>query len=299
MEQQQQSQDKLYPDGPRRAPQLPYDIQVENLDMEVRPGENIAKGWEPWSAHDDGFEKPEFVALKLNDRLVQGIVAESRYDVAFSQQAKVEPGLGVTFTMQFRVDPREQSDRNRPQGMVVGVGIDPLGRTEPRGDTVQWALRDLSYSRMVMTSVTAIAQSKVISLFVRSVAFLPGSSTAAGLGSGRVCNPKVCARDHYDRTYVLLPPNASEAMWIQAAQAAALRRWTLGGSADDAGLGSILLGRQQTRVIAIDPEDWPNGGLTAAWYNIHYDPGVTFVEVASSQLSDPNGFVQFIENIPV
>lgn len=295
-EQKQQPEGKPYSGGPRRAPKFPYDIQVQNIEMEVPPGANIAQGWEPWSATDDGFEKPELGALELNGRRVQGVIAEHRYDVAFRQQAQVEPGLGVTFRMQFRVDPGQHSDRPRPQAMVVGVGIDPHGNSDPRGDTVQWALRDLAYSRVVTASVTATAQSEVITLFVRSIAFLPGSGTASGLGSTRVCYPDVCARDRYDRTYILLPPGASANMWGQAANAAALNRWTLGGSADDAGLASILLGKQNTRVIAVDPAGWPDGGLTGGWYDMNYSPGVTFVTAESWRLADPHAFVQFVDN---
>jgi len=80
-------------------------------------------------------------------------------------------------------------------------------------------------------------------------------------------------RVQYERTYVLLPPAADHA-WAGAVVEATWgsRRWTLGGSADDAGIGDL----DYRRVVAINPSGW--AGDLAAFYEEHY-PGVKYVPV--------------------
>lgn len=62
-------------------------------------------------------------------------------------------------------------------------------------------------------------------------------------------------REQYERTYVLLPPGAGD-VWFQAISDSGIwarRRWTVGGSADDAGIGPT-----KRRVIAVNPQMWPS-----------------------------------------
>ncbi len=77
----------------------------------------------------------------------------------------------------------------------------------------------------------------------------------------------------YERTYVLLPPQADRA-WAEAVVAATwdTRRFTVGGSADDAGIGDLPV----RRVMAVNPEGWP--GDLAAFFTEYY-PGVALVPV--------------------
>jgi hypothetical protein len=82
-------------------------------------------------------------------------------------------------------------------------------------------------------------------------------------------------REQYERVYVLLPPDAGkewalavvEATWDRAA-------YTIGGSADDAGIGDL----DHRTVIAINPHEWGPGedgtGLEG-FFRRHY-PGVEF-----------------------
>lgn len=81
-------------------------------------------------------------------------------------------------------------------------------------------------------------------------------------------------RVQYRRTYVLLPPDA-DAEWAHAVIDARWDsdRWTLGGSADDSGLGAL----DYRRVIAVNPDLWPDV-LTQAWFDEYY-PGVDFVTI--------------------
>ncbi|MBN1954504.1 MAG: M23 family metallopeptidase [Anaerolineae bacterium] len=85
--------------------------------------------------------------------------------------------------------------------------------------------------------------------------------------------PRGLPRSQYMRTYVLLPPDAS-ATWARAAIEATWdqHRLTVGGSADDAGIGDLDF----RRVIAINPEGWE--GDLAAFFARYY-PGVIYVPI--------------------
>ncbi len=80
-------------------------------------------------------------------------------------------------------------------------------------------------------------------------------------------------RAPYARTYVLLPPDA-DATWAEAVVEATWERYrfTVGGSADDAGIGDLRV----RRVIAINPARWD--GDLGAFFQIHY-PGVEWIAV--------------------
>jgi hypothetical protein len=84
-------------------------------------------------------------------------------------------------------------------------------------------------------------------------------------------------REQYDRTYVLLPPDAGPE-WVRAileSGAWERRRWTIGGSADDAGIGALL----SKTVIAINPQKWP--GDLEAFFRQYY-PGTRYVPLVAA-----------------
>lgn len=73
-------------------------------------------------------------------------------------------------------------------------------------------------------------------------------------------------REPYARTYVLLPPGAGRE-WVEAildSGAWDRRRWTIGGSADDAGIGAL----EDKTVIAVNPAAWP--GDLEAFFRTYY-----------------------------
>jgi hypothetical protein len=92
--------------------------------------------------------------------------------------------------------------------------------------------------------------------------------------------PSDAARLHYKRVYVLLPPTA-DLKWLQAAAKGSFDgRFTIGFSADDAGLGEL----ESRHVLAVNPHHWPDV-LTASWFKQHY-PGVEFTAVVANTPSD-------------
>lgn len=77
-------------------------------------------------------------------------------------------------------------------------------------------------------------------------------------------------RDQYKRVYVLLPPNAG-VEWAQAVIEATWdqRGWTVGRSADDAGVGDL----ERRVVVAVNPGGWPDD--LKAFFETYY-PGVVY-----------------------
>ena len=80
-------------------------------------------------------------------------------------------------------------------------------------------------------------------------------------------------REQYKRTYVLLPPDAGAA-WALAVVGGAWdrHRYTIGGSADDAGIGDLDV----RRIVAVNPGKWPSD--LRAFFAEHYS-GVEYIPV--------------------
>jgi hypothetical protein len=83
-------------------------------------------------------------------------------------------------------------------------------------------------------------------------------------------------REQYRREFVLLPPGASKE-WAQAVIDATWdeHNYTIGNSADDAGVGDL----DERVVIAINPTQWPSDLKT--FYEQHY-PGVQYHAIQAS-----------------
>lgn len=92
--------------------------------------------------------------------------------------------------------------------------------------------------------------------------------------------PSSAARTAYRRVYVLLPPTADAAWFAAAARGGFDGRFTIGFSADDAGIGDF----ETRHVLAVNPHHWPDV-LTASWYQQHY-PGVTFTPIVAHAPED-------------
>ena len=92
--------------------------------------------------------------------------------------------------------------------------------------------------------------------------------------------PSGAPRLDYHRVYVLLSPTADRKWLAAAAQGSFDGRYTIGFSADDAGVGE-LPGRH---VLAVNPHHWPET-LTAAWFHKNY-PGTRFTAVVANTPED-------------
>jgi len=100
------------------------------------------------------------------------------------------------------------------------------------------------------------------------------------LSKAAALQPKGDPRIAYQRVYVLLPPTADEKWLVAAARGSFSGRYTVGFSADDAGLGLL----EKRQVLAVNPHHWPEP-LTAGWFHEHY-PGTVFSAVVANAPAD-------------
>jgi len=107
------------------------------------------------------------------------------------------------------------------------------------------------------------------------------SDSAEASVSFEVMAPRGKPREPYERTYVLLPPKA-DAEWARAVVEATWdeHRYTLGGSADDAGIGDLDV----RRVMLVNAAGWGGERVMREWYAEWY-PGVdlSFVNADSPE----------------
>jgi murein DD-endopeptidase MepM/ murein hydrolase activator NlpD len=104
--------------------------------------------------------------------------------------------------------------------------------------------------------------------------------------------PRGQPREPYARTYVLLPPNAGAA-WARAVVDAAwdTHRFTIGGSADDAGIGDLDF----RRVVAVNPTAWGNNLFL--FFETHY-PGAIYVPVKAESPTKLKAALETLPKLP-
>jgi len=147
---------------------------------------------------------------------------------------------------------------------VVGATIFTWGNFGP-----PWLHFDVAGTE-VATKLIAYTQADPAQPFV-----YPG---AEGESEGEAEIPRGLPRVQYDRTYVLLPPTA-DAAWARAVVESTWdqRRCTIGGSADDAGVGDLDV----RRVLAINPQEWQGDQSLEEFYAQYY-PGVEYRAITAA-----------------
>ncbi len=103
--------------------------------------------------------------------------------------------------------------------------------------------------------------------------------------------PHGLPREQYPRTYVLLPPGAGRE-WVEAILSSGAwdrYRWTIGGSADDAGIGALDI----RTVIAVNPSLWP--GDLQQFFQTYY-PGIRYIPI---QANSPQELAQQLQTLNV
>ena len=97
-------------------------------------------------------------------------------------------------------------------------------------------------------------------------------------GGTGVSGPRGLPRAQYTRTYVLLPPGA-DAAWARAVVESMWdrERYTVGNSADDAGIGDLDV----RRVLAVNPQKWPGPQSLEDFYKQYY-PGVHYEPITAA-----------------
>jgi hypothetical protein len=247
--------------------------------VSVTPGTKVKLSiWaHAWSNHKDDSRKDAF---------------PNPDDPRWSEGA----GKGAYFALEGSVS--DDATRN----FTFWVGIDPTGGTNPFADTVVWGKGAHIYNVYAeVPPVETVAQANTITVFTRSRAIWPFKHNDAYwddaqlVAEGEVVEPppekdpdeevvwerRGVPREQYQRVYVLLPSNAGkewakaivEALWDK-------RPYTIGRSADDAGVGAL----DNRVVIAVNPAEWGPGedgtGLEG-FFNKYY-PGVVYKAVEAS-----------------
>ena len=146
---------------------------------------------------------------------------------------------------------------------------------------MRWGIKACIYNTFdSVPLVEVVAEAETVTVFLESTTRWPFRNNDAywdnaWLVEAEEEKPRGLPREQYQLTYVLLPPDAG-ADWAQAVVAATWdrERFTIGGSADDAGIGDL----DYRRVIAVNPSEWGND--LGAWYNEHY-PGVIYKPVTA------------------
>jgi hypothetical protein len=163
----------------------------------------------------------------------------------------------------------------QPSGTDLTVGDVTVGRD---GDWHTWTYTLSPVSEVGVYAVTFSASHEV------------QATTTIDYAEAEVPvpNERGKPREQYERTYVLLSPNA-DASWALAVVEATWnqRHYTIGGSADDAGIGDLNI----RRVIAVNPNEWPDD--LQAFFEEHY-PGLEYIPVRADT---PDDLVQELERL--
>lgn len=177
-----------------------------------------------------------------------------------------------------------------PQNDAIGnflfkVGIDPFGGANPLADSViwgdEWAIYN-GYCQELRVEATAMADLVTVFLYSHTLWKFQHNDAYWDNAKLTVLSPappppepiepepiyRGDPREEYVRTFMLLPPSADAGWAMEAINATWDRhRYTIGGSADDAGIGNL----DERNVIAINPDEWD--GDLLAFYEKYY-PGV-------------------------
>jgi len=163
---------------------------------------------------------------------------------------------------------------------TFSIGIDPTGGTNPNSDAVIWGDSYHIYNGYCkQLQVEAVAIEETVTVFVESRTLWPFKHNDAYIDDAELvvlndpAKPRGTPREQYARVYVLLPQQyIGNAEWVAAAAGPG---YTVGFSADDAGIGDL----DQRLVIAVNPSMWE--GDLLAFFEAYY-PGVSYVPVGAA-----------------
>jgi hypothetical protein len=262
-------------------------------ESEAQYPERVYEGFASWM--DFGFYRIIDTALCKTITVPQsGTLTISVYGHAWSStndNPDSSDGVGdVPYaTKHSDLDPNDPDyDAKRNASFWVGVGDNPF---DPDAISEKWHIYN-AYHRIELTTRIDAGE---ITVFARGRSLWPFKHNNFYFDSFVVefeedPPPNPCRglpREQYERTYVLLPPGAN-GDWITAMLPLwNTYRFTIGGSADDAGLGDL----DYRRVVAPNPDEW--GGDLGVFFAEFY-PGV---ELHTVEDTTPTQFVDALTEI--
>ena len=153
---------------------------------------NVAQGWNPW--HFEWAEsdfRPEFKPAEARffaNRVHGGSYAQQyfktwgTYHAGVFQKVSVTPGTRLRFSAYGQAWSRDDSGNCaeglscNPADMGMRVGIDPLGGTEPRADSIEWSPQQSPWDQWALFTVEATAKADAVTVFVWSSPSAPRRS---------------------------------------------------------------------------------------------------------------------------
>jgi hypothetical protein len=183
----------------------------------------------------------------------------------------------------------EGGEKTALSNFTFWVGIDPTGGLDPFANSVVWgsgAHIYNSYSQVPAVETTAV--NETLTVFTRARTKFPYKHNDAYWDDARltfvdqqvpVAQPvdRGKPRIQYERIYVLLPPGANK-FWSRAVIDVTWdsHRYTVGGSADDAGIGDL----DSRIVLAVNPDLWGGPDVLRDFFAEHY-PGVRYRTISA------------------
>jgi len=170
------------------------------------------------------------------------------------------------------------------------VGIDPTGGTNPYSDNVVWGEERVIYGRYIDTplAVEAVAKGNAITVFTHSWTTHSLKHCDTYLDGATLEIVGVPLRQ-YERTYVLYPPDATLSEIQKLTAIHFPYRRTIGGSADDAGIGHPNLTKRT--VIVWHPKRWPGGKVALQNFFDTYYPGIDEILWIENGTPSPSGIL--------
>lgn len=261
------------------------ELQIPNeYEFSYNTGENPVNS-DPWNK----FVRPEVRVLPkdqlppdeqdlfiLDGNYCLKVFKDSgAWNAAFSQSVPVKIGVNI---LNIRVygdlvmdyDENGKMPAKDPLSGRIRVIIDD----EPQ----EWeSLTPLRWSRYTFPLISEYNSSKVVKIEFMLPHALKNSGIFADLWTTElIYTSKGEPREQYKRTYVLFAPSAGF-IWPESCNYLTWddKRYTLGGSADDGGIGNL----EYKRVVAINPQEWTgNADDLRAFYKTHY-PSVIYESI--------------------
>ncbi len=201
-------------------------------------------------------------------------------------------GIEAFFSLEGGLD--DKPGESEISNFTFWVGIDPKGGRDPFAKEVAWGQGAHIYNKYAQVpAVEVTAQRDTITIFTRAKTRFPIKHNDAYWddaslkiveeeGMPESLRGRGEPRIQYERFYVLLPPGA-DSEWAQAIIEATWNehRYTVGGSADDAGTGDL----DSRIVLAVNPDQWGGPKVLREFFKEHY-PGVRYRSVSASSPSE-------------